>query len=220
MEQAGALSWRFAESSGQMSHVALFVRDAVRLEVPDNPVVPPALAAEVPDRCSVLDDEQRRAAGRQWTSWWRAVVSDEVRRNAGPGRADPDEWPRAAPLSAGSWPDFDVLGDRPELRQAVRALFEEGARWADDGPRRRPPAPGASRFPWPLVRDVAEDVAFDRHVGLDAVQGGVELLAVSGVWWTRAAPGAVLCSTGAAADPTTAHAVVREAFESGLRRER
>lgn len=224
MELAGSRSWRFAESLGYLSHVALFVRDAAGLQVPDDPFVPPALAGDVPDRRGVLDDEQRGAAAAQWPGWWRAVVSAEIRLNAGPGDTDPQQWLRQLAeqdSGAGEGPDFAALANRPELRIAARALFEEAALWVDAGPRRRPTdAHAAGRFPWSLVRDVAEDVAFDRQVGLDAVQGSVELLAVVGVWWAPAAPGAVLCSVEAAGDPTVTHAVLRAAFESNLRQGR
>jgi hypothetical protein len=64
------------------------------------------------------------------------------------------------------------------------------------------------------MKQVAEDVAFDRRVSLDEVQAKVAVLPVRGTWWRRVARGAVLCSPAAAADPQTAHALLRDAFDS------
>jgi hypothetical protein len=50
------------------------------------------------------------------------------------------------------------------------------------------------------------------------VQAKVAVLPVRGTRWRRVAPGAILCSTAAAADPTTAHAMLREAFDSQVLR--
>jgi hypothetical protein len=69
-----------------------------------------------------------------------------------------------------------------------------------------------------LIKQIAEDVAFDHHVSLDAVQAKVVVLPVQGTWWRRLAPGAVLCSPAAAVDHATAQVMLRDAFGSYVMR--
>lgn len=211
MQEVGPASWRFDESEGTLLHLALGVRDAGALPVADGPSVPPPLVdAPAP---VVLGDAERRAAGRQWTGWWTALLDFQVRSM---GRTAADREPQGirflAELDAlGAPPDFAGLGDRPELRRTAVAVA------ADPWDRRRRPEPPEGTFGYELVRQVAEDVAFDRGVSPDRVTGAAVVLDVQGPWWHALAPGVVLCSRAATQDPRTAHAVLRHAFESGLR---
>lgn len=218
MQVAGSVSWRFAESArDSLPHVALFVRDALGLAVPPGPAVPPPLAGTVPDRRASLSDEERREAGRHWPGWWAALLGAEVDRQE--ERPDPDHPAlRARYEEAGSPPDFAALADRPALRRAVVDTFPEALRWVDRLLDAGSRAQRAGSFPYALVRQVAEDVAFDRQVDVGAVRASAVVLEVEGRWWHLLAPGAVVCSAGAAADLHTAHLVLRRAFESGLRR--
>lgn len=220
MQLAGTTSWRFAESArDSLPHVALFTRDALGLAVLPGPAVPPPLAGTVPDRRALLSDRERREAGRHWTGWWAALLDAEVQRQEErPDPGHPVSWAvRARREEVGSPPDFAALADRPALRRAVVETFPEALRWVDrlDAGSR---AERAGSFPYGLVRQVAEDVAFDRQVDVGAVRASAVVLEVEGIWWHLLAPGAVVCSAGATADPHTAHLVLRRAFESGLRR--
>ena len=204
-----------------MPHVALFVRDALGLSVAPGPAVPPPLAGAVPDRRGLLSPGERHEAGRQWTDWWTALLGVEVhRQEESPDPGHPASWQvlRAGRDRAGSPPDFAALADRPALRRAVVDTFPEAHRWADRmrGVGDRDERGGC--FPYRLVRQVAEDVAFDRGVDVGAVRASAVVLEVEGSWWHLPAPGAVVCSRGATAEPRTAHLVLRQVFESGLRR--
>lgn len=221
MQVAGTTSWRFAESARDaVPHVALFVRDALALPVAPGPAVPPPLAGTVPDRHGLLSSDERDEAGRQWTDWWTALLGVEVHRQEPPDPDHPASWQvqRARHDRAGSPPDPAALADRPALRRAVVATSPEAHRWVDrlwdvedrDG--------RGGCFPYRLVRQVAEDVAFDRRVDVGAVRASAVVLEVEGSWWHLPAPGAVVCSREATAEPRTAHLVLRQAFESGLRR--
>jgi hypothetical protein len=53
-------------------------------------------------------------------------------------------------------------------------------------------------------------------VDVDALDGVVISVPVAGLWWHRAGPGAVHCSTGVADDEATVHAVPYAAFASAL----
>ena len=211
MQEVGPASWRFEESEGSLLHLALGVRDAGSLPVADGPAVPPPLVDAPPP--VVLGEVERQAAGEQWTGWWTALLEFQVRRTdrATAGR-EPQGTRLLADLDAlGAPPDFAGLGDRPELRRTVVAVA------ADPWDRRRRPEPPGGTFGYELVRQVAEDVAFDRAVSPDRVTGAAVVLDVQGPWWHALAPGVVLCSRAATRDLRTAHRVLREAFESGLR---
>ncbi|MGY1843009.1 hypothetical protein [Modestobacter sp. SYSU DS0875] len=123
---------------------------------------------------------------------------------------------RARREQAGSPPDFAALADRPALQRAAVDTFPHAHRWVNQlRLEQRDEREGS--FPYRLVRQVAEDVAFDRRVDPGAVRASAVVLEVEGNWWHLLAPGAVGCSRAAAADPTTAELVLRRAFESGLR---
>jgi hypothetical protein len=216
MKVAGSASWSMSETVPEPLHVALYVRDALRLPVPPEDGVPP-LADPVPDRRAVLPDAGRLEAAQQWGSWWEALVGAEVRR------ADPEPagalevWAReyVADLErAGAAPDHLALADRPALRTAAVALSTEAHRWASsvtEAVERR-----EAGFPWELVKDEAEAVASEHGVDVGAVRGTVLVLAVSGLWWREVEPGHVLCSQGVRADRSAARAVLRRAFASRL----
>lgn len=213
MSEVGVPSWRFEESEGDLLALALAVRDACGLPVPGGPAVPPPLVDALP-AVGDLTAEERQEAARQWAVWWADLVQLVVRR-IDSGRDDPPDlasW-AADRATVGAPPDFAGLVDRPELRRAVRATVA-----ALDTRPDRPPAAPLATFAYDLVRQVAEDVAFDRAVSPDRVTGAAVVLDVRGPWWHEAGTGVVLCSRAAAQDPAAAHQVLRRAYESGLRR--
>ena len=219
VEVAGTTSWRFSESArAHLPHVALFVRDAVGLPVVPGPAVPPRLAGAVPDHRDLLREEQRQEAGRQWTGWWTAVMGSEVRAQEAHDREVPTPAElRAQRERAGSPPDFAALADRPALHRAAIETFLDAHRRVGRQ-RQDVRADRHGCFPSWLVRQVAEDVAFDRSVDVGAVRASAVVLDVEGSWWHLLAPGTVVCSPAAAAEPETAQRVLRRAFESGLLR--
>lgn len=206
MEVLGPSSWRFEESArDDLLHLALFVRDAAGIPVPPGPAVPPRLAGAVPDHHDLLGEDERQTAGRQWDTWWTdllvvqgqwAVQAQGMRRER-----------------AGCPPDFAALADRPALHRVVVECWPQARHWL--APRR-----DQSRgcFDDQIVRQIAEDVAFDHAVDVGAVRGRAVVLDVEGSWWHVLSPGTVVCSTAATSDPETAQLVLRRAYESGLRR--
>jgi hypothetical protein len=218
VELAGTTSWRFEESArDDLLHVALFVRDAVGLPVVPGSAVPPRLAGTVPDHRDLLREDERQDAGRQWASWWTAVLGLEDHSQEPPD-ADAVRSLGARRERAGSPPDFAALTDRPSLHRAVVEAWLEAHRWVG---QRRLDFHGKQRegcFPDRLIRQIAEDVAFDHSVDVGAVRARAVLLDVERSWWHLLAPGTVVCSMAATAEPETAQLVLRQAFESGLRR--
>jgi len=222
MQHAGSASWRFAEGIEQLPLVALFVRDAARLDVPASPVNPPRLEGDLPDHSALRDSERRATAGAFWTGWWQAVVAQDVRQRQGtPDGIDQRAWFRQRAdenRAVFDPPELTSLADRPALREVVRTTFEEALRWADA--RRRtllfPSAGRHGQFDYDTTRSVAEEVARRHRVSPGAVRACAVVLPVEGNWWQRFAPGAVLCSVNAARDPAMARTVLADAFESGL----
>jgi len=199
-----------------MPHLALFVRDALGLPIPAAPEVPPRLLEPPPDRLDLLSDDERQVAGQDWALWWTTVL----RLPAPSMGADPGQgleaW-RARQESAGTPPAFEALADRAALHRVVVQAFPQAHGWVNRLDR----GVGGGRtgwFPFELVRQVAEDVAFDRSVDVGDVRASAQLLAVEGNWWQLIGPGTAVCSVGAASEPAVARQVLRQAFVSGLPR--
>jgi hypothetical protein len=219
MRVAGAPSWRLEGKNSDLCELALFVRDATGLVASREQDDVPPLTGSVPNLAHALDANALVTAGGEWREWWRAILNVEFRDRPGDqgGSEIPEMWARQAITDRQAVcdpPDFDALADRPALRAAAHASVGNFKRW-----RSTQPVPGRDGAPhspldWSLMKQVAEDVAFDRRVSLDEVQARVAVLPVRDTWWRRAAPGAVLCSPAAAADPHTAHALLRDAFDS------
>jgi hypothetical protein len=201
-----------------MPHVALFVRDAVGLEVDEAPWIPPPLADPVPDRRSVVDPRVRAQAAAQWPSWWRALVDVEAQMHGGSYEGDDLDirFRFAERAEAGLPPDFAGLSDRPELRQVVMATYEEACRWVE-GRHQAVGRPDVGHsFDWKLIRDVAQDVAKSQQVSIGDVRGTALVFAVEGDWWSRFDAGVVLRSDSIRSDRKAARAIVQTAFELTL----
>jgi hypothetical protein len=220
VEVAGSPSWQLTEAEGDRAHVLLYIRDVAALEVPADVDAPPRLVGLPPPRATpVLDDERRRQAGRDWTSWWQALVEVERQGQFGTDDLDGDASLRAWVEGLGRVfdpPEFGSLADRPALHEVTVALYAEARRWVDAGPGNPSRLRGGGHFPWETVSATAEGVVAERGVSPDAVRGMVVVLDVEGVWSRRVAPGAVLCSAEATRDRRSARAVLRDVFESGL----
>jgi hypothetical protein len=218
MRVAGTASWRLEESSGSLSEQALFVRDAARLAPPGNDMAPP-LIGDVPDRSDVLGSADRQRAGVQWLNWWNQVLDLELRRSGDSADGDASASARARLAEHDAVcdpPNFTALANRPQLQAAAGATFEDFTRWQSTiRPRSREPRQ-RGLLEWSLIKQTAEDVAFDRRVDIDAARATVVIVSVHGLWWRRVAPGAVLCSVGAATDPLTAQTLLRDAFDSRI----
>lgn len=217
MHQAGTASWRVEVGDSQLCEIALFVRDAAGLRSDSNDV--PPLDGPVPQPMPFPTEDERTTARRDWTAWWRALVGYEARQwsaHTGANRASFRD--RIADRDAVcDPPTFEALADRPALRRAAQTAFADFRTWEASMPRHRG---GAAPPGWELIRQVVEDVAFDGQVPFAALQAKIVTVRVQGSWWQRVAPGCALCSPAALATPTTAHAVLRDALDSFVRRNR
>jgi len=217
---AGTASWRLEAKGSQLCELALFVRDAAGLTIMGLAEDVPSLTAAVPDLSGVLGADVRQAAGDQWRSWWLQILDFEFR-----DRPDDhgDARTRARQMVSEHQavcdpPEFTMLADRPSLQVAAQASFARFREWESSRPQPGRGGEAVSPLDWTVMKQVAEEVAFDRQLSLDAVQAKVAVLPVHGRWWCRVVPGAVLCSTAAAADPRTAQVLLRDAFDSYVTR--
>jgi hypothetical protein len=77
------------------------------------------------------------------------------------------------------------------LHRVVAETFPEAHRWVSQlRPEHRDEPHGC--FSYRLVRQVAEDVAFDRSVNVGDMRASAIVLEVEGSWWHLLAPGTVV----------------------------
>ena len=214
VRRAGLGSWRLDVSDSDLAEMALFVRDAVGLVVPAAVDLPPALNGPVADRRGVLSDRDRADASVQWVWWWRQILEVEfgvkrgLRLSAAERRATEAV---AAVRSVSDPPEFTALAHAPQLRAAVRASFNDVSRWRRHRVSRLEAGSNVD-----VVKQAVDDVAFDREVPVEALNGTLVVLPVEGVWWRRIAPGQILCSDTATSSPETFYQVVYEVVTSSL----
>lgn len=71
--------WRLASEKPLFLHMALFVRDALLLEVLPEGVYPPRLRDSIPDLHDLLDVSMRTAATLHWGLWWEQTLEHSIR---------------------------------------------------------------------------------------------------------------------------------------------
>lgn len=223
MRFPGSASWRVDVKSGYLCVLALYVRQSAGLMTAGTGLAGvPLLTGMVPALADALNASVRREASDQWPSWWVEIVDREFRDRqhrvgSAPARV-PGHHQIAEQEAIYDPPMFVSLRERPALQSAVRKAFPGFTLWeSSQQPAGRDTAE-ESPLDWVVMKQTAEDVAFDRRVSIDEVQASIAILPVSGVWWHCAAPGAVLCSVAAAADPIGARALLRDAFDSWVMR--
>ena len=213
MHEAGTASWRFADDIPTVPHALLYLREALRLEELTSFEVP-RLIGEVPDRRPLLTASERSDAAGAWPGWWTRAVEAEVEADLVRDPTDPSWRAQMAERrrQLTDPPVWASLGAHPGLQHAAQLLYGEASRWASDA--RRPYLPPARRhlFEWPLIRDAAEATAARYEVSPGTINGAALILLVQGDWWQQLPSGAALCSVGAATDPATSAAILRQVF--------
>jgi len=141
MREVGSPSWRFAQDIDQSLHVALYLREALGLEIEGDQIVPPRLAGEIPDHTGLLDPAATRVAAARWMVWWRGVVALQAPAQLGPPSGQTDQRAFRRQLAARRQlvfdpPEWASLADSPALQRAARDLWAESCRWFD--PARAP----------------------------------------------------------------------------------
>ena len=219
MRLAGSRSWRFAAEASALAHLALRVRDAAGLQVPEAGDVPPPLE-EPPQPVTAELDLDPVLAGADWLTWWRELVALEGHRQL----LRPDQvttsWRavsrelEARQKHLAHPPRFEGLADRPGLQAAARAVGRTPRGLVD----RQLQAERHSRalIDWPVVTETVHQVATETGTPVHRLNGAALVLLVQGRWWRQVGPGLVLCSVHAAGDQRTAAELVRSAVRSAL----
>ncbi len=196
---------------------ALFVRDALGLDVRDEPTAPPPLDPPAPDHRDLLTAAERARAAEQWPAWWRATLAHEARSHGGREASDWREWHREQAREReevlGEPPTFAALSGSPELQRACALLDRELHAWSRREPATGSPLAGLKELE---CGDIAVEVAGRWGVDLTQVHGSVLAYGVEGPWRRPAAPGVLVCSVVDL--ETEPEAVVREVLESSVRR--
>ncbi len=221
MRRADRESWNVSIDVSNVMHVALYVRDACHLQVPENPTGPPPLDGAVVDHSGAMDSERHLRAGSQWLSWWEEILKFEgakdLRTLRLPEGVDPLAAMSAVHDRLFDWPTLDALSSWPDLRDAVRQVGAEAGRWAGDQKRRlteHGPRPPGRLLNVP-IDEIAERVLDRSDVPPGLVRAAIFLLGVQGEWSVLVLPGVLLCSSSLAQDADRMAALVEEALASG-----
>lgn len=179
--------WRFAEGIEQLPLVALFVRDALALDVPGGGNIPPRLESRLRYRSRLLDGGQRAAAAASWRVWWQLVLAREMHKHRGaPDGMDQLDWMRqclARHRGVFDPPEFASQATESALRHALRATFEEALRWADEQRAWLAPADRSGQFDHDAARRVVRGVTRRHRLGPeDVVHACAVVLPVEGSW--------------------------------------
>ena len=223
MRQADDESWRLTVGdTSELLHTALYVRDSCRLEVPDDPSVPPPLDGEVSDRSTLLEPGARRGAGVQWLAWWPQILVFEAAEGLGTlevheGRFGRSDATVIVHEQLFDWPELVALASWPELCRAARASRDDAVRWCGERIRRLaardPRSRGLSHLP---IATIVQGVVQRAGVSPGRVRAAVSVLGVRGNWSARPLPGLLLCSASLAADAQKLAPLVESAFASGV----
>ncbi len=214
MEEDGVESWRLSVSVTEVP-LALYVRDALRLDTAADALSPPPLLRQPPDRSGLLTAPERVEAAEQWRAWWRTVVHYAGRFSTEQPGGDFLAWYRTfaaeRAAAAGEPPEFTALAESPALRRAVVELSAEADEWAG-----RHGSAGAAALGSAAVGTIAAELAARLGAPVSRARGTVHAYATEGDWWRVAEPGVLICSVACVRTEAAAARVVRAVFESAL----
>jgi len=223
MRIVGDESWRLTVGdTSDLLHTALYVRDSYRLDVPDDPSVPPPLDGDVSDHSAVLEPAIRLVAGAQWFSWWRQILIFEAAKALGTLEVPEGPFARSDAIvivheHLFDWPELEVLASWPELCRAARESRDDAVRWCGERGRRLatgdPSSRGLSHLP---TAAIVQRVVQRAGVSPGRVRAAVSILGVRGDWSAVPLPGLLLCSASLAANAQKLAPLVESAFVSGI----
>lgn len=221
MRREGRPSWRFAHDIDESLHVLLYLRDALGLETVGGAASPPPLLGGPLRRPDFLGATSRAQAAEDWAARWSRSVSETARVELGPIPDGPArrEWMakvHQADLRRFDPPDWAFLAETPELQDGASVPWRQARDWFFRA--RAPYLPPRCRdvLARERVRHAADRAIASHWVDPAALNGCALVLLVEGVWWDLVAPGAAICSVGAALDPEATDAIVTAAFTSHL----
>lgn len=221
MERSGDDSWRVViEDSAWLIHAALYVRDPCGLAPPHDPGAPPALTDEIADHVAVLSAESRGRAGVQWLSWWKEILRlegafalDTLRFSVALDRLGEMSAVRRRLLD---WPALEALVSWPDLREAVRASYDNATAWLADRSRQlgrvQPRMRGLANV---SLDQIVANTCERSRLPAKQLRAAIFVLSVEGSWSALAAPGVLLCSSACKDDPQQMAPLIETALRTG-----
>jgi hypothetical protein len=213
MRVAGSKSWMLRFDVPEEPHVALFVRDALRLGADAETAgeQPPSLEGGVPDQTSLVTAAERERLKLAYPSWWQTSFDGAALLARGQEAFD-DAMERHRQLDEASTRFYAPLARHAELRRDARDWLAEHR-----GPHERPDS-DLRRRNWEIARDAAEAAAAERGVEPGELAASTWLLLVQGVWWATPAAGRLVYSPAVRDDAELLSNLLRETFGSSLGR--
>ena len=209
MHTANAKSWELRSEVPDEPHIALFVRDALQLQIPPTSSKPlPPLEGEIPDLRLLVTEAEREQLALAYPDWWESSFQGAALLTAHRGGNDPAAFHRE--LEAASARFYEPLTSHVELRQQAAAWLAEHRK-----PHSRRP-PDSRRRDWEIARDAVEAAATDLGVAPGELRANTSLLLVQGIWYATPAPGSLLYSPAVSDDAHLFGDVLRDAFASSL----
>jgi hypothetical protein len=209
MHTANAESWELRSEVPDEPHIALFVRDALELQIPSTMCEPlPPLEGEIPDLRVLVTEEEREKFGLAYPDWWGSSFRGAALLAAHRGRNHPAAFHRE--LQAASARFYEPLTSHVQLRQKAAAWLVEHRK-----PHVRRP-PDSRRRDWEIARDAVEAAATDLGVAPGELRANTSLLLVQCIWYATPAPGCLLYSPAVRDDARLFGEVLRDAFASSF----
>ncbi|NNN12627.1 MAG: hypothetical protein HKL81_02615, partial [Acidimicrobiaceae bacterium] len=187
MHSGDGESWRLAVGDkSDLLHTALYIRDSCRLDVPDDPSVPPPLDGEVSDHSGVLEPGVHLVAGSQWLSWWRQILVFEAAEVLGTLEVPDGPFARSDAMiivreHLFDWPELEALASWSELGRAARVSRDDAVRWCGERGRhllaRDPRSRGLSHLP---IAAIVQGIVQRAGVSPGRVRAAVSILGVRG----------------------------------------
>ena len=197
-------------------NIALYVRDACDLVVPEGKLNPPRLMGEVSDLRYELPNLDRESAGRQWLEWWKNVLVFQSQLLLGQIRPV-DQRERSNRLTgtyAGvfDWPNFDSLQSKPELMRAAQVAFPSADSQDSDISRSPETRSRSSSVASAMVREVSNLHTELKSSNLKNRTIGFLVFAVEGLWTFVTEPGVICCSHAALSDKPRILSAIEQAL--------
>lgn len=185
-------------------HLALFVREACSLVVPEVEWNPPRLIGDVIDLRDEVRSLDREVAGRQWLEWWANLLTlqDQLLCETDDSVVDREQLHHLTATHFGAFdgPRFDSLQSKPELMRAAQVAFPFALSWYSHFSK----IASSRSHPSPIVGQIVQEIN-KLHKGqesnaLERRAIDILVLAVEGSWTSMTRSGVICCSQNALSD--------------------
>ena len=208
---AGVASWELRFDLLEAPHIALVVRDALRLD-PTSGRQPPRLSGEIPDLRDRFTVAQRNRLAEAYAPRCheRRLIGTWDARPRGQSRDDLFAYHRDTERRYDKL--FGPMAEHADLKRLALDWFAEQREQHEP----RHPDSGAERARWEVARDAVELAAAETGVEPGRLRADTWLLMVQGLWWASPRPGQLLYSPSVRADLSLLGGLLQDTFERSL----